>query len=49
MTSPLHRLGEGQGVGAGTLELDISNYPAGVYFIRINIDNGLLVKKILKL
>jgi hypothetical protein len=49
MTSPLHRLGEGQGVGAGTLELDISNCPAGVYFIRISAGKELIVKRILKL
>lgn len=31
------------------LELDLSNYPAGVYFIRMSMDNELIVKKIVKL
>jgi hypothetical protein len=47
--SPLHRLGEGPGVGAGTIEFDISNYPAGIYFIRINAGNEWIVRKIVKL
>jgi len=47
--SPLHRMGEGPGVGAGTLELDISDYPAGMYFVRIKTGNELIVTKIVKL
>jgi hypothetical protein len=54
--SPLHRMGEGlpahwrgPGVGAGTLELDISILPAGIYFVRIKNGNELIVKKIVKL
>jgi photosystem II stability/assembly factor-like uncharacterized protein len=33
----------------GTVELDISSFPSGVYFIRINIENQMIVKKIIKL
>jgi len=47
--SPLHRMGEGPGVGAGAMELDLSGYPAGIYFIRINSGNELIVTKIVKL
>jgi hypothetical protein len=47
--APLHRMGEGPGVGAGNLELDISPLPAGIYFIRISIGNEWIVKKIVKL
>jgi len=32
-----------------TLELDISNLPAGIYFIRISFQNQIIVKKIIKL
>ena len=35
--------------GTSKLELDISNYPAGIYFIRINLENQTIVKKIIKL
>jgi hypothetical protein len=49
MDSPLHRMGEGLGVGAGILELDITGYPAGIYFIRMSAGNELIVKKIVKL
>jgi len=45
--SPLLRMGEGP--GAGNLELDISGYPAGIYFVRISLDNELILKKIVKL
>ena len=31
------------------IEFEISDLPAGVYFIRINIDNQMMVKKIVKL
>ncbi len=47
--SPLHRLGEGPGVGAETLELDISHLPSGIYFIRIKIKDQTIVKKIIKI
>jgi len=47
--SPLHRLGEGPGVGAESLELDISYLPAGIYFIRIHLENQIIVKKVIKL
>jgi hypothetical protein len=47
--SPLHRMGEGPGVGAGAMELDISHLPAGIYFIRISAGNELIVRKIVKL
>lgn len=47
--SPLHRMGEGPGVGAGTLELDLSSYPSGIYFIRIFLENQTIVKKMIKL
>ena len=33
----------------GTQELDISHLPAGIYFIRIHLDNQTIVKKIIKL
>jgi hypothetical protein len=33
----------------GTLELDLGNYPTGIYFIRINLENQAIVKKIIKL
>jgi photosystem II stability/assembly factor-like uncharacterized protein len=46
--SPFHQLGEGPGVGAGTLELNISHLPAGIYFVRINLENQTIVKKIIK-
>jgi hypothetical protein len=47
--APLHRMGEGPGVGAGAMELDISHLPAGIYFIRISAGNELIVRKIVKL
>jgi len=34
---------------SGTLELDISTWPAGIYFIRISLENQIIVKKIIKL
>ena len=43
--SPLHLMEE----GAGTLVLDLTGYPAGVYFLRINSENEMIVKKIIKL
>ncbi len=30
-------------------QLDISHFPAGIYFIRINLENQLIVKKLVKL
>jgi hypothetical protein len=36
-------------LNSGTMELDINNYPAGIYFIRINLENQTIVKKIIKL
>jgi hypothetical protein len=33
---------------SGTVELDISHLPSGIYFIRINLENQLIVKKIIK-
>ena len=33
---------------SGTLELNLSNYPNGIYFVRVFIDNQILVKKVLK-
>jgi hypothetical protein len=36
-------------LNSGTLELDISYLPAGIYFIRINLENQTIVKKIVKL
>jgi len=47
--SPLHRMGEGSGGGAGTLEFDLTGCPAGIYFLRINLENQTIVKKIIKL
>jgi hypothetical protein len=47
--APLHRMGEGPGVGAGAMELDISTLPSGIYFIRIHFENQTIVKKIIKL
>jgi photosystem II stability/assembly factor-like uncharacterized protein len=47
--SPLHRMWEGPGVRAGTLELDISHLPSGIYFVRITVDNQMIVKEIIKL
>jgi len=35
--------------GTWNLELDISHFPAGIYFIRIHLDNQIIVKKIIKL
>ena len=46
--TPLHRTGEGPGVGAGTLELDISHFPAGIYFVRISTSDSQILKKIVK-
>jgi photosystem II stability/assembly factor-like uncharacterized protein len=34
---------------SGTVELDINHLPAGVYFIRIILDNQMIVKRIVKL
>jgi len=47
--SPLHRMGEGPGLEAGTMEVDISDCPAGIYFVMISSGNELIVKKIVKL
>lgn len=33
---------------SGTIELDLSNYPAGIYLIRIVVDDHAIVKKIIK-
>jgi hypothetical protein len=33
----------------GTIELDISRLPAGIYFVRIKFGNQLIVKKIIKI
>jgi len=33
----------------GTIEHDISNFPPGIYFIRIEVENQTIVKKIIKL
>ena len=30
------------------IKLDISSYPSGIYFIRLNTDQGFIVKKIIK-
>ncbi len=49
MNSPLHRMGEGPGVGDGTLELDISHLPAGEYIVKITSGDSKVVKKIIKL
>ncbi len=49
MISPLHRMGEGPGVGVETLEIDLTGYPAGVYFIRVSVGNELIVSKIIKI
>jgi hypothetical protein len=35
--------------GAWNLEFDISGCPSGIYFIRINLENQTIVKKIIKL
>jgi hypothetical protein len=35
--------------GIWNLEFDISDVPAGVYFVRISLDNRMIVKKIIKL
>ena len=35
--------------GTRNLELDITGYPAGVYFIRISLENQLIVKKTIKI
>ncbi|PKN97208.1 MAG: hypothetical protein CVU43_17590 [Chloroflexi bacterium HGW-Chloroflexi-5] len=45
--SPLHRMGEGP--GAVSMELDISHLPPGLYFIKIKIEDQIIVKKIIKL
>jgi photosystem II stability/assembly factor-like uncharacterized protein len=37
------------GFDAWDLEFDISHYPSGVYFIRISLENQMIVKKIIKL
>ena len=34
---------------SGTLELNISHLPAGIYFIRLSFDNQMIQKKIIKL
>ncbi|HOX79016.1 MAG TPA: YCF48-related protein [Bacteroidales bacterium] len=47
--SPLHRMGEGPGVGAGTLEFDLTGCPAGIYFLCIHLENQTIVRKIIKL
>ncbi|MCF8295937.1 MAG: T9SS type A sorting domain-containing protein [Saprospiraceae bacterium] len=33
----------------GRLEIDLSEFESGVYFLRLNIDEGILTKKIIKL
>jgi hypothetical protein len=35
--------------GTRNLELDLSAYPAGVYFLRIRNGNEIIVRKIIKL
>jgi photosystem II stability/assembly factor-like uncharacterized protein len=35
--------------GTRNLELDISNYPSGIYFLRISLENQTIVKKIIKI
>jgi len=35
--------------GSRDLEFDISDLPAGIYFIRIESENQTIVKKIIKL
>jgi hypothetical protein len=36
-------------LGACDLEFDITNCPAGIYFIRISLENQIIVKKIIKI
>ncbi|MDR2971066.1 MAG: T9SS type A sorting domain-containing protein [Bacteroidales bacterium] len=33
---------------ASTLRLDISNFPAGIYFLRVETDKGIVTKKVVK-
>jgi hypothetical protein len=39
---------ETKDITASTFEMDLSNYPKGVYFIRIYSDSGVILKKIIK-
>jgi hypothetical protein len=32
----------------GNIELDISNLPAGVYLVRIQTQNGVVMRKVIK-
>jgi photosystem II stability/assembly factor-like uncharacterized protein len=36
-------------LNTGTIECDISDFPSGIYFIRISFENQTIVKKIIKL
>jgi hypothetical protein len=36
-------------LGARDLEFDIARCPAGIYFIRIHLENQTIVKKIIKI
>lgn len=38
----------GQLIYTGTSDVDISNYPNGVYFVLVNTANGSIIKKIIK-
>jgi photosystem II stability/assembly factor-like uncharacterized protein len=48
---PVCNLNSGAFLGFGTwdLEFDIARCPAGIYFVRINLENQTIVKKIVKL
>ena len=35
--------------GTWNMELDISDLPSGIYFVRINVDNETITNKIIKL
>ena len=54
MCSPLHRVGEGPGVGAGNpqpatrnLQLDLSHLPAGLYLVRITYGTSIYTQKLI--